>query len=76
MDGWGDATSCFLEISLFLEGRGRLNVGYMICQANGENVISELDFLYSSENDLISIGSQIYFVDKLYQYGFKAYKLT
>ena len=51
MDRWGDATFCFLEISLFLEGRGRLNVGDVICQANGENVISELDFLYSSEND-------------------------
>lgn len=60
---------------LFLEGKSRLNTGYMIRQANGESMISEFDFLYGSENDLTSAGSQIYFVDKLYQYGFKAYKL-
>lgn len=44
---------------LFLEEKHRLNTGYTVRRANGESMISEFDFPYTSENDSISVGSQI-----------------
>lgn len=52
------------------------STAYMTLQVDGEDVISELVFLYKSQIDLISVSFQIYFVDKHYLDVFKASKVT
>lgn len=61
MGRWGKDCSYSLEVS----SQEREDCLSTACQVHDENVVSELVFLYRSENCLISLGFQLHFADRL-----------